>query len=96
VRALKEISIVTTPANAAARVIDVKGTDVLDAIESADTLRELEHLLRDAAGLSKAGAAALVARCKSLAVRGEPAQPDDATFQALQLASRLNRLANAA
>ena len=96
VRALKEISIVTTPANAAARVVDVKGVDILEAIESADSIRELEHLLRDAAGLSKAGAAALVARCKSLAVRGEPAQPDDATFQALQLASRLNRLASAA
>lgn len=92
---LVEISPVVFPADGAARVDgeSVKGADLLEAIEEAASIREIEQLLRDAAGLSKAGAAALVARLKHLAVRGDPAQPV-ANPEALQaLAVRMQRLA---
>lgn len=94
VRRLKEISIVTTPANAQSRVLDVKGADVLEAIEEAKTVREIEQLLRDAAGLSKGAAAALVARVKAVAQQGEPATVDgaDESERMRLVAARLARL----
>ena len=65
-KALKEISIVTDPSNAQARISDVKSADVLDAIEEVKSLRDLEALLRDVTGLSKRAAQAFVAQVKSL------------------------------
>lgn len=95
VRRLKEVSIVTTPANSQARVLDVKGADVLEAIEEAKTIRELEQLLRDAAGLSKGAAAALVARVKAFAMQGEPAavKDDDEDERTRLVVARLARMA---
>ena len=90
VHRLKEISIVDTPSNAQARVLDVKGADLLEAIEEVATLQEVEQLLRDAAGLSKRAATALVARVKSVALLGDPAAPEDPMKQ---LVERINRLA---
>lgn len=58
---LVEISIVETPADAAALIGDVKS-----AIDGAVSLKEIEALLRDAGGFSRADACALVARIKSL------------------------------
>jgi HK97 family phage prohead protease len=87
---LVEISPVVFPANDAARVdlSSVKGgPDFLEAIEEAETIREIEQLLRDAAGLSKGAAAALVARVKSLG-RGEPAE-DEAMKTLVERVSRL-------
>jgi len=69
VKALKEISIVTEPANAAARITDIKTAEDVEQIE---TLREFERFLRDAGGLTKGAAAALVARAKLIFSRGEP------------------------
>lgn len=73
---LVEISPVVFPANGGARVdLDsVKGgADVLEAIGAVETIRDLEVLLRDAAGFSKGAATALVARVKQvLGVEGEP------------------------
>ena len=90
---LVEISPVVFPANDAARVdlSTVKGgADVLEAIEEAQTIREIEQLLRDAAGLSKGAAEALVARIKSVVAAGDPrAVPDPMK----QLADRLQALA---
>lgn len=83
---LVEVSAVAFPDDPGGRVdlSTVKGgADVLEAIEDAATIREIEQLLRDAAGLSKGAAAALVARVKSLAQRGEPADTDDETMQAI-------------
>jgi len=62
---LVEISIVESPADVAAQIGDVKSS-----IDGAESLKELEALLRDAAGFSRADATALVARIKSLS-RGE-------------------------
>lgn len=58
---LVEISIVETPADAAALIGDVKS-----AIDGAESLKEIESLLRDAGGFSRADACALVARIKSM------------------------------
>lgn len=88
---LLEVSVVAFPADAAARVALTKGgADVLEAIEEAQTIREIEQLLRDAAGLSKGAAEALVARIKSVVAAGDPrAVPDPMK----QLAERLQALA---
>lgn len=58
---LKEISIVDWPADEAARISDIKS-----AIEAANTIREIETVLRDAAGLSRAVAETLVSKIKAL------------------------------
>ncbi len=59
---LKEVSVVDYPADSAALVDGVK-----NAIDEAETLKEIESLLRDAAGFSRTDACALVTRIKSLA-----------------------------
>lgn len=91
---LAEVSPVVFPADSAARVdlSSVKGgPDLAEAIEQAQSIREIEQLLRDAAGLSKGAAVALVARVKALAGRGDS---DDAEAMAIHLmAMRINRLA---
>ncbi len=58
---LVEISIVESPADLGAQVGAVKS-----AIEEAESLKEIEALLRDAGGFTRADACALVARIKSL------------------------------
>lgn len=90
---LVEVSPVVFPADGAARVdmSSVKGADVLEAIDEAASLQEIEQLLRDAAGLSKRAATALVARIKSVALLGDPATPDD---QMTQVIERIKRLAS--
>lgn len=93
---LIEISPVVFPANDAARIDadSIKGgADILDAIEEAATIREIEQLLRDAAGLSKGAAVALVARVKALQSLGEPADKDAQTIKAL--ADRIARMTSA-
>lgn len=62
---LWEVSLVTFPANEAARVANVK------SIESINTLSDAETFLRDAGGLSKREALAFVARIKSLPGRSD-------------------------
>lgn len=62
---LKEVSVVDWPSDGAARLADVKS-----AIEDAESLKQIEAVLRDAGRFSRADATALVARIKSLA-RGE-------------------------
>ncbi len=71
IKALKEISIVTVPANDAARVTDIKTADEVEQIE---TIRDFERFLRDAGGLTKGATEALVARAKIIFGRGEPDQ----------------------
>lgn len=91
---LVEVSPVVFPADSAARIdaSSVKGAELLGAIEAAESIREVETMLRDAAGFSKAAAAALVARLKHLAVRGEPVQSDDEGLMSALL-ERTSRLA---
>lgn len=73
IKALKEISVVTDPANADARVTDVKFMDdALDAVEEIQTVRDFERFLRDAGGLSKGLTNALVSRAKLIFAPGDP------------------------
>jgi HK97 family phage prohead protease len=76
---LVEISVVEDPADLGARVSDVKS-----ALESCDSLKDIEAMLRDAAGFSRADACALVSRVKSLAhgERAAEAQTSVATLAA--------------
>lgn len=95
VKRLKEISVTNDPANVEARVTDVKFSDDLqESIAELQTVRDLESFLRDAGGLSKGAAVALVARTKDiLGMSGEP-NPQDAEVKALtSLAARIERLA---
>jgi len=59
---LVEISIVESPADLGAQIGDIKS-----AIDSANSFKELESLLRDAGAFSRTDATAIVARIKSLA-----------------------------
>ena len=64
VQALREISICTFPANEQATI------DAMKSMESIATIRDVEHWLRDSAGLSKSQALGIIARFKS-AVRSD-------------------------
>lgn len=72
---LVEISVVEEPADLGAKVGDVKSI-----IEQAESLKEIESLLRDAGGFSRADACALVARVKALG-RGDPAPEEPALLR---------------
>lgn len=71
---LVEISVVEEPADRAAQISEVKS-----CIETATTIRELEALLRDAAGFSKANAAAFISRVKGCLGDPEHANSENAT-----------------
>lgn len=68
---LYELSLVTLPMNDASRVSAVK------AIEELDSLSEIERHLRDACGLSRSEATALVSRVKSVIGRGDPGESSE-------------------
>lgn len=70
---LVEISVVETPADLAAQVDDVK-----TAIDEADSLKEVERLLRDAGGFSRTESQKLLARVKSLVLRDSETKTDPA------------------
>jgi hypothetical protein len=84
------------PADSAARIdaASVKSGDFVEMIEGIESIRDLESFLRDAGGLSKGAAVALVARVKKvMGVVGEPG-PGTAETKALsELQSRLVRIA---
>ena len=75
---LWEVSLVTFPANESARISGVK------SIETIESLADAEAFLRDAGGLSRREATALVSRIKSLRGRGDP----DELGELLALANR--------
>jgi HK97 family phage prohead protease len=71
VKELPETSIVTFPADDAARVDLASVKSALDLIES---IKDFEDFLRDAGGFSKSAATALASRAKRIfAAQGEPA-----------------------
>ena len=90
---LVEVSPVVFPADSAARVdgSTVKGADLIEMINAIESVRDLESLLRDAAGLSKGAAVALVARAKEVLGVGEPHEVQTKAMQAI--ADRLARIA---
>lgn len=59
---LIEVSVVEEPADLGAKIGDVKA-----AMDACDSLKEIETLLREAGGFSRADATSLVARVKALA-----------------------------
>lgn len=72
---LVEISVVTWPADSAARVdlASVKNDELLlERVGELDTVRDFERFLRDAGGLSKGLAMALVSRARAIFVEGDP------------------------
>lgn len=71
---LVEVSPVVFPADTAARIDagSVKGIDIDAAVGDIETIRDFERFLRDAGGLSKGAAVALVARAKTIFAPGEP------------------------
>lgn len=75
---LWEVSLVTFPANESARISGVK------SIETIESLADAEAFLREAGGLSRREATALVSRIKSLRGRGDP----DELGELLALANR--------
>lgn len=90
---LLEISPVVFPDDGAARVdmSTVKGgSDILEAIAEIATIRDLENLLRDAAGFSKGAACALAARVKTLFPQGDPGAAEAKAIA--QLNERITRI----
>lgn len=89
IKAMKEISIVTDPANGEARVVDVKTAEEVGQIE---TIRDFERFLRDAGGLTKGATEALVARAKIIFGRGEPDQQEIEAKGMTELQAMLHRV----
>ena len=83
---LLEVSVVAMPSDGAARIeaSTVKGADLIEVINEIETIRDLERLLRDAAGLTKGAAAALVARAKLVLGQGDPAEAEAKAMQDIQ------------
>lgn len=73
---LFELSLVTLPMNDASRVSAVK------TIEELDSLSEIERHLRDACGMSKTEATALVSRVKSVISRSDSGERELAAIAA--------------
>lgn len=90
---LVEVSVVSMPADSSARVdmSSVKGgSDIIAAINEIASIRDLENLLRDAAGFSKGAACALAARVKTLFGQGDPGAAEAKAIQ--QFNDRLVRI----
>lgn len=90
---LIEVSPVVFPNLDGARVAQVHGEDmsVDEALADVESIRDAERFLRDAGGLSKTLAAALVSRLKTLFAQGEPGRREsEASARALQ--ERIERI----
>jgi len=91
---LMEVSPVVFPADNAARIdaTSVKGgADLIACIGEIESVRDLESLLRDVAGMSKGAASALVARVKALFAQGEPGAAEAEMMKTLY--QRIDRIA---
>lgn len=77
-----EVSLTSTPANPEARI------DVRASISEAESLADVERLLRDAAGLSRSEACALVSRVRTI-VRGERAEGLSRDDEAAKIAAMI-------
>lgn len=80
IHALREISVVTMPANDQSLIESMKSTDGLE------TVRDVEDWLRDAAGLSRNTAQSLIAQMKS-AIRRESEDDGDLASLVKQITS---------
>jgi HK97 family phage prohead protease len=94
---LVEVSPVVFPADASARVDlgTVKSADFEAALAEMETIRDFERFLRDAGGLSKGAAVALVARAKVIFAGGDAGESAEAKAMR-ELAERIARIRPAA
>ena len=75
---LVEISVVETPADISAQISGVKS-----AIEQAETLKEVEAILRDTGGFTRTEAQTLISRIKSFGLRDSGAKIKPADIAAI-------------
>lgn len=87
---LKEISIVTDPANDASRIVSVKAYG--EEFEQVETIRDFERVLRDAGLFSKGAAQALTARAKVLFSLRDAGNDAEAKTQEAEIIARLMRI----
>jgi HK97 family phage prohead protease len=92
---LVEVSPVVFPADNAARIdLSTVKSDLIQQIDGIESVRDLESFLRDAGGLSKGAAVALVARAKEVfGMSGEPAAQNAEAKAFAAIAARIERLA---
>ena len=88
VKILKEISIVTSPANDATRIVSVKFKDELGQCESE---RDIEQLLRDA-GLGKWESKAVVSRAKTIFTGRDAHEEVEAKSMEAAILARIQRI----
>lgn len=86
---LVEISVVEEPADLGAKISDVK--DWQESIDMIDSLKEAEAYLRDACGLPRAAAKALVSQMKSVVQRDVVQEPDQRDVGSSRLSWRMFR-----
>lgn len=91
---LMEVSPVVFPADGAARIdLSSVKSDLIVQIDGIESVRDLESFLRDAGGLSKGAAIALVARAKE--IFGIPGEPDSQSTEAKtmqEISERIERM----
>jgi uncharacterized protein len=92
VKMLKEISVVTDPANTESRVVSVKSDELIAQMADIKSIRDLEYFLRDAGGFSKGAVQALTACVKDLFSQRDAAEQAEAKALA-EMAARAERLA---
>ena len=92
---LIEVSPVVFPADNAARIdLSSVKSDLIQQIDGIESVRDLESFLRDAGGLSKGAAIALVARAKEVfCMTGGPAAQNTEAKAFAELAARIERMA---
>lgn len=91
---LVEVSPVVFPADGSARIESVKGEEIIQEIDSIESIRDFESFLRDAGSLSKGAAQALAARAKTVFGRGEPDPSAIDAKHLADIAARLERMAS--
>lgn len=91
---LMEVSPVVFPADGAARIdLSSVKSDLIVQIDGIESVRDLESFLRDAGGLSKGAAIALVARAKEIfGIPGEPGGQSDEAKAMQEINERIQRL----
>lgn len=90
---LVEISVVSMPADASARIDNIKSESLDAVMAEIKNARDIEYFLRDAGGLSKGVAIALVARVKTLFNSGDPDEQGEFSAKALtEIKARFDRM----
>lgn len=84
---LIEISVVESPADLAAQIDEVKSN-----IKTANSLKEVEAILRDAGNFTRSDATALVARVKAIALGEQEKETSDTEALKAAITANINKL----